>query len=188
MVKYICRSIFFDTVLFVILKALVIVLYNVGDKVLYPMHGAGIIEKIESQDILGNVKDYYVLKMPMDGMKVKIPVDNADVIGVRTVIDTKEADAVFEFIEKYQGEFNSNWNKRYRENIAHIKSGDVYEVAGVVKMLMCRDKEKTLSSGERKMLVSAKQILISEIMLSKNVSSDNVENKLEKIIDRAVGK
>ncbi len=163
-------------------------MYNIGDKVLYPMHGAGIIEKIETQEILGQQKEYYVLKMPMDGMMVKIPVDNADAIGVRSIVNTDEADAVLEFIKGYEGEFNSNWNKRYRENIAHIKSGDIYEVAGVVKMLMCRDKERSLSSGERKMLVSAKQILISEIMLSRDISAKKVEGELEEIIDRAVGK
>ena len=163
-------------------------MYNIGDKVLYPMHGAGIIEKIEIQEVLGQQKEYYVLKMPMDGMMVKIPVDNADAIGVRNIISTGEVDAVLEYIEEYEGEFNSNWNKRYRENIAHIKSGDIYEVAGVVKMLMCRDKERTLSSGERKMLVSAKQILISEIMLSRDIPAKKVEGEIEEIIDRVVGK
>ncbi|MDP4117997.1 MAG: CarD family transcriptional regulator [Bacillota bacterium] len=161
-------------------------MYKVGEKLLYPMHGAGIVESIEEQELMGEKKTYYVLKMPMDGMKVKIPVDNAKTIGVRDIIGTDEACAVMDYIKTYHGVFNSNWNKRYRENIAHIKSGDVYEVAGVVKMLMCRDKERGLSSGERKMLTSAKQILISEIMLSRDVSIMVVETELEGIIKKSV--
>ncbi len=157
-------------------------MYNIGEKILYPMHGAGVIEEIETQEIMGEVRDYYVLRMPMDGMMVKIPVDNADTIGVRDVISPEESCKVMEYIKTYTGEFNNNWNKRYRENIQHIKSGNIYEVAGVVKMLMCRDKERSLSSGERKMLTSAKQILISEIMLSRNVNARAVEGELEEII------
>lgn len=155
---------------------------------MYPMHGAGIIESIISQEIMGEERDYYVLKMQIDGLDVKIPVDNADLIGLRNIISVDETVKVLEFISSYDGEFNHNWNKRYRENIAHIKSGDIYEVAGVVKMLMCRDRERILSSGERKMLSSAKQILISEIMLSRGITADIVENELNEIIDRAVGK
>ena len=157
-------------------------MYNVGEKILYPMHGAGVIEEIVKQEILGELKDYYVLRMPMDGMLVKIPVDNAENIGVRDIISSQEACDVLEYLRKFNGELNQNWNKRYRENIAHIKSGNIYEVAEVVKLLMCRDKERSLSSGERKMLSSAKQILISEIMLSKGVSAKEIENELEEIV------
>jgi len=157
-------------------------MYNIGEKILYPMHGAGVIEDIETQEIMGDTRDYYVLRMPMDGMMVKIPVDNAETIGVRDIISIEETHKVMSYFETYTCEFNNNWNKRYRENIQHIKSGNIYEVAGVVKMLMCRDKERSLSSGERKMLTSAKQILISEIMLSRNVNAKLVENELDTII------
>ncbi len=162
----------------------VLTMYKVGEKILYPMHGAGVIEAIEEQDFTGESRAYYVLRMPLDGMMVKIPVDNAKNIGVRDVISATEAYEVMEYIEKYNGDFNNNWNKRYRENIVRIKSGNIYEVAGVVKMLMCRDKERSLSSGERKMLTSAKQILISEIMLSRDVSAGCIEQELEQIIDK----
>ncbi len=163
-------------------------MYSIGEKILYPMHGAGIIEEIISQEVMGVNREYYVLRMPMDGMLVKIPVDNAELIGVRDVISVEESAKVMDFILEFNGEFNNNWNKRYRENIAHIKSGNVYEVAGVVKMLMCRDKERNLSSGERKMLTSAKQILISEIMLSRDVSAKAVETELEQIIENFMEK
>ena len=157
-------------------------MYSIGEKILYPMHGAGVIEDIETQEIMGEERAYYVLRMPMDGMMVKIPVDNAATIGVRDLISADECSKVMDYIKTYTGEFNSNWNKRYRENAVRIKSGNIYEVAGVFKMLICRDKERSLSSGERKMLTSAKQILISEIMLSRNVSAQSVEQELEGII------
>ncbi len=161
-------------------------MYAVGEKVLYPMHGAGIIEDIITQEVLGENRKYYVLRMPLDGLMVKIPVDNAEVIGVRNIISEKEAKKVMDFVKTYCGEFNSNWNKRYRENIVRIKSGNIYEVAGVVKMLMCRDRERSLSSGERKMLASARQILISEIMLVRDVSAKSIEEELENIITNAM--
>lgn len=157
-------------------------MYKVGEKILYPMHGAAVIESIESFEILGQETDCYVLRMSMDGMMVKIPVNNAENIGVRDLISVEEAENVLQYIKNYEGEFNNNWNKRYRENIAHIKSGNIYEVAGVVKMLMCRDKQRSLSSGERKMLTSAKQILISEIMLTCNQSAKEVEGRIESLI------
>ena len=157
-------------------------MYSVGEKVLYPMHGAGIIEDIQTQEIMVENREYYIMRMPLDGLMVKIPVDNAENIGVRKIITQSEARKVMEYIKNFSCEFNSNWNKRYRENIAHIKSGNIYEVAGVFKMLMCRDRERSLSSGERKMLTSAKQILISEIMLVKNTSAKDVEAELENII------
>ncbi len=146
------------------------------------MHGAGIIEDIQTQDVMGQNRKYYVMRMPLDGLMVKIPVDNAENIGVRKIITKSEALKVMEYIKTFSCEFNSNWNKRYRENIAHIKSGNIYEVAGVFKMLMCRDRERSLSSGERKMLTSAKQILVSEIMLVKNTNAKSVEEELENII------
>ena len=157
-------------------------MYSVGEKVLYPMHGAGIIEDIQTQEIMGENRKYYVMRMPLDGLMVKIPVDNAENIGVRKIITKSEAKKVMEYIKTFSCEFNSNWNKRYRENIAHIKSGNIYEVAGVFKMLMCRDRERCLSSGERKMLTSAKQILVSEIMLVKGIGAKDVEAELENII------
>lgn len=159
-------------------------MYCIGDRILYPMHGAGVIESIEEKEILGERKHYYVLKMPCDDMKVMIPVNNVACIGVRSIICSSEADMVIRYFEEYEEEINSNWNKRYRENVARIKSGDIYEVAQVVKTLMCRDKSRGLSSGERKMLSSAKQILISEIVLAQDKLKDDVECVLSAIIEK----
>ncbi len=157
-------------------------MYNIGDKVAYPMHGAGIIEAIEQREVLGEVNEYYVLRMPYDDMKVMFPTEGVAADSIRNIIDTEEADRVIEYFKTFFETTTDNWNKRYRENSMHIKSGNIYETAQVVKMLMYRDKSKGLSSGERKMLASAKQIMISEIVLSKNMHQKEVEELLTQIV------
>lgn len=151
-------------------------MFAIGDKIVYPMHGAGIIESIEEKEILGERKQYYVMKMPIGDMKVMIPINNASYIGIRGIINKKDADAVFDVLEGGLCEQSANWNKRYRENMNKIKSGNVFEVAEVVKSLILRERTKGLSTGERKMLNSAKQILISELVLAKNMSPVDVED------------
>jgi len=151
-------------------------MFAIGDKIVYPMHGAGIIEAIEEKEILGERRKYYVMKMPIGDMRVMIPINNASCIGIREVINKNEADAVFDSLEGETREQSSNWNKRYRENMNKIKSGNVFEVAEVVKSLILRERTKGLSTGERKLLNSAKQILISELVLAKNMSPADVEN------------
>lgn len=153
-------------------------MFNVGDKIVYPMHGAGVIESIEEKEILGEKQSYYVLRMPVGDMKVMIPIDNVDEIGIREVINAKEVDKVFAVLGSQSTNVTSNWNKRYRENMVKIKSGNIYEVAEVVGTLMLREKEKGLSTGERKMLNSARQILISELVLAKGINQHEVEDKI----------
>ncbi len=151
-------------------------MFRIGDKIVYPMHGAGVIESIEEREILGERKRYYVMKMPVGDMKVMIPINNVGCIGIRDVIDKKDADEVFRSLENRTNEQSTNWNKRYRENMIKIKSGNVFEVADVVKSLILRERNKGLSTGERKMLNSAKQILISELVLAKNMNPMDVED------------
>lgn len=157
-------------------------MYSIGDKVVYPMYGAGIIESIEEQEFQGEVNKYYVMKMPMGDLKVMIPMISAEKIGIRDVIDSKEADKVMRKFSSLETECSLSWNKRYRENMLKIKSGDIYEVAGVVKMLMCRDREKGLSTGEKKMLTNAKQILVSELVLAKNMTQEEIEALFEEAL------
>lgn len=158
-------------------------MYNVGDKIVYPMHGAGIIESIEEREILGSKQDYYILKMPIGDMKVMIPTDNVEGIGIREIVEIQEADRVFELLKGEVCEPNMNWNKRYRENMLKIKSGNIFEVTEVVKTLMVRDKEKGLSTGEKKMLNNARQILISELALVKNSSPEELSDMIEVCLD-----
>ena len=150
-------------------------MFNVGDKIVYPMHGAGVIESIEEREILGQKQNYYVMKMPVGDMKVMIPTLNVDGIGIREVIGSCEVDKVYEILQDQSVNVTNNWNKRYRENMIKIKSGNIYEVADVVRILMIREREKGLSTGERKMLNSARQILVSELVLAGGTDQFEIE-------------
>ena len=161
-------------------------MYDIGDKIVYPMHGAGIIEAIEEKEILGEKQEYYIMKMPIGDMKVMIPIKNIKDIGIREIIDVKEAEGVIQVFKSEQTEMCNNWNKRYRENMVKIKSGNIYEVAEVVKNLMYRDKEKGLSTGERKMLNNAKQILISELVLAKGIEQEELEEIIDQMITERI--
>lgn len=150
-------------------------MFSVGDKIVYPMHGAGVIESIEEREILGQKQDYYVMKMPVGDMKVMIPTHNVEGIGIREVIESCDVDKVYEILQDQRINVTNNWNKRYRENMTKIKSGNIYEVADVVRILMLRDREKGLSTGERKMLNSARQILVSELVLAEDTNQTEIE-------------
>lgn len=153
-------------------------MFKVGDKIVHPMHGAGIVDSIVSKKVNGVVRDYYILKIPVGGMLVMIPTESSDVIGVRPVVDSNEADRVIDSIAGLEVDMTQNWNRRSRENMLRLKSGDLIEVARVVKGLILRDTDRGLSTGERKMLHSAKQILISEIVLSQNTDYEAVEARI----------
>lgn len=154
-------------------------MFTIGDRIAHPMHGAGTIDSIVKKKIDGREKDYYVLKMPVGDLMVMIPVESTEVIGVRPIISPLEAEEIIASIPGIEVNMTSNWNKRCRENMLKIKSGDLMEVAEVIKGLMLRDSEKGLSTGERKMLHSAKQILISEIVLSESSSYEEVEKRID---------
>ena len=142
------------------------------------MHGAGVIDSIVTKKVNGVVREYYILKLPVGGMLVMIPTSNSEEIGVRPVVDKDEADRLIASMPDIEVDMTQNWNRRYRENMMRIKSGDLLEVAKVVKGLMLRDVDRGLSTGERKMLHSAKQILISELVLSQNTSYEDVEARI----------
>ena len=153
-------------------------MFHVGDKIVHPMHGAGVIESIETQRVNGVTRDYYILKLPVGGMQVMIPTDNCAEIGVRAIMDHQEASKVIDAIPDIEVEYDPNWNRRYRENMLKLKSGDLLQVAQVVKGLALRDGIKGLSTVERKMLHSAKQILISELVLSGDASYEEMEDRI----------
>ena len=152
-------------------------MFQVGDKIVHPMHGAGVINGIVERKVNGVVRSYYELKLPVGGMLVMIPTENSEEIGVRPVIDKDQGDQVIAAFEKIEVEMDQNWNRRYRENMIRLKSGDLLEVARVVKGLMLRDEARGLSNGERKMLHSAKQILISELVFSQSSSYEEIEDR-----------
>ena len=153
-------------------------MYNVGDKVVYPMHGAGVIDSIEEKEILGEKQSYYILKMPGE-VKVMVPISTAEQHGIRNVIDKTEAEKVINVLEQDETEMEKNWNKRYRDNMDKMKSGNIYEIADVVRNLSFKQKEKGLSTGEKKMLHNAKQILVSELVLAEHATPDEVEELVD---------
>ena len=157
-------------------------MFNIGDKVVYPMHGAGIIEGIEEKSILGEKQNYYIIKMPGE-VKVMVPTAKAADVGVRDIIDSNTASKVFKVLETTTSQIETNWNKRYRDNMEKMKSGDIYEVADVVRSLSFKQKEKGLSTGEKKMLLNAKQILVSELTLAENLNKEDIEEMVNNKID-----
>ena len=157
-------------------------MYQIGDKVVHPMHGAGVIEGIVEEKISGALIPFYVFKMPISGLTLKIPTANSEMIGIRAVSSAEAIEAVIRKIPNLSIDMTANWNHRYRENMERIKSGNLIEVAGVIKALMHRDSERGLSNGERQMLHSAKQILISEIVLAQSVEYPDAEARLNAIM------
>jgi len=154
-------------------------LFKIGDKIVYPMHGAGIIESIEEKEILGEKRRYYVMRMPIGEMRVMVPTSNVSEIGLRKVIDEDGVERVLTILREKTSAMSANWNRRYRSNLEKIKSGNVFELAEVVRNLSARDKEKGLSTGEKKMLDNARQILISELVLARDSKEENIISLLE---------
>jgi len=155
-------------------------MFNIGDLVVHPMHGAGVIDDIVQEKLTGTTKEYYVFKMPVGGLVLKIPTANSQAIGIRSVISRSEAELLLDAIPDLAVESNANWNKRYQENLTRLKSGDPYQVAQVVKGLMHRESRRGLSTGERKMLHNAKQIMISEIVLAEKCGYQEAESRLDR--------
>lgn len=157
-------------------------MFNIGDKIVYPIHGAGIIESIEEKEILGCKNKYYIMKMPIGEMSVMIPLENIEVLGIRTIVDKEDSKKVLEILSQDPTEMSKNWTKRYRENEHKIKSGNIFEIAEIVKNLLVLDRAKKLSTGEKKILSNAKNILLSELMLVLELGSQEVEDLLESTV------
>ena len=154
-------------------------MYQVGDRVVHPMHGAGIIESIVQERLGGQLGSYYVFRRPSGGLTLKIPTGSCGAIGVRALSTSGRIREVLGAIPGLEIDRTTNWNRRYRENLNRLKSGDLLEVARVIKGLMWRDREKGLSNGERKMLHSAKQILVSEVVLVEGHTYPDAEQRIE---------
>lgn len=161
-------------------------MYGVGDKVVHPMHGAGVIDGITQEKLNGRSCTYYVFKMYMDDLVLKIPEESCGRIGMRAPATAEELERVLARIPGIGVAMEANWNQRCRENKERVKSGDLYEVALVVKGLMYRDRERGLSHIERKMLRSARQILLSEMAMVQGVSYGEAEQRLDALMTAGV--
>ena len=157
-------------------------MFKVGDLAVYPAHGVGVIERIETQEISGSCQDFYVMRILDNDMIIMIPTRNVNSVGLREIIQKKEVQKLYSILKKRDVPVdNQTWNRRYREYMDKIKTGSVYEVAEVYRDLLMLKIEKELSFGERKMLDTARSLLVKEISLAKQVAESQIERDLEKI-------
>ena len=157
-------------------------MFNVGDNISHPMHGAGVVIDIVERFVDNRPKSFYLVNMAYGSMTVLIPCNCCESIGVRYIITAQRAEEIIQSIPSLSIEINDNWSKRYRENIERIKSGDLITVACVIKSLVLRDKVKTLSTGERKLLNTAKGILLSELALATQSNVRDMERRFMDLI------
>ena len=156
--------------------------FSIGDRIAHPLHGAGVIDRIESRRIDGETRDYYVLKLQGTGMVVMVPMNAGSSIGMRPIADIGTVHDIFRRIPELDTSMTDNWNQRYRENMERIKSGDLLELAGVIKALTERNAKRPLSAGERAMLRQAKKIFLSEVSLAVGCSYEYAERRLEETL------
>ncbi|TMM17003.1 MAG: CarD family transcriptional regulator [Actinobacteria bacterium] len=157
-------------------------MYKVGDKVVYPHHGAGTVVKKESREVLGQKREYLTIKILHNDMTVQVPCENADQVGLRRVIGEKEVGVVLKALTGGSTEMPKNWNRRFKHNRDKMKTGDILELAEVVRNLALRDREKGLSTGEKQMFVKAKKILVSELMYAKDLDEETCADWLEEVL------
>jgi CarD family transcriptional regulator len=157
-------------------------LLRVGDKVIYPQHGAAVVKGTEEKEVLGEKRKYYVLRLTYGDLTLKVPTDNTELVGIRDVIARDELDKVFKVLKVKECRMPSNWSRRFKTHLEKLRSGDIYQVAEVVRNLARREKEKGLSAGEKRMLSRAKQILLSEVVFAADVNEAEAENMLDKVL------
>src|SRR5262249_23250692 len=156
--------------------------FTVGETVVYPHHGAALIEAIETRVIKGQERSDLVLKVAEGDLTVRVPADNVELVGVRDVVGQDGLERVFEVLRAPHTEEPTNWSRRYKANIEKLASGDVNKVAEVVRDLWRRDRERGLSAGEKRMLAKARQILVSELALAEKTNEDKAEALLDEIL------
>ncbi|HET9072605.1 MAG TPA: CarD family transcriptional regulator [Acidimicrobiales bacterium] len=156
--------------------------FDVGDKVVYPHHGAAVVERREVIEAFGEKKEYLVLRLAYGDLILRVPTDNTEEVGLREVINDEEVEEVFAVLRKKDVRMPTNWSRRYKNHVEKLKSGDIYQVAEVVRNLSNRDKDKGLSAGEKRMLNRARQILVSELTFALGVDEVDAEKKLDEAL------
>jgi CarD family transcriptional regulator len=154
--------------------------FDVGDNVVYPHHGAAVIERREVVEAFGTSREYLVLRLAYGDLTLKVPADNTEEVGLREVINDDEVEEVFAVLRKKEARMPTNWSRRFKNHVEKLKSGDVYQVAEVVRNLTIRDNDKGLSAGEKRMLAKARQILISELTFALGVNEEEAQARLNK--------
>ena len=160
-------------------------MYRIGDKLIYPHHGAAIIQELTEREWLGEKKKYLVLRLAYGDLTLMVPVESTQEVGLREVVSKREVTKVWKVLKESESRMPTNWSRRYKTNIEKIKSGDIYQVAEVVRNLSNRDKTKGLSAGEKRMLTKARQILVSELVFAVGEPEDKAEAMVDKVLDEA---
>ncbi|MBW3592012.1 MAG: CarD family transcriptional regulator [Actinobacteria bacterium] len=156
--------------------------FQIGDKVVYPHHGAAIIKSLEQKEFQGETKEYYILRLAYGDLTLMVPVDNTDGVGIRDVIAQDELEKVFKVLRSKECRMPTNWSRRFKTHVEKLRSGDIYQVAEVVRNLARREAEKGLSAGEKRMLAKARQILVSELALAESTNEDKAEAILDEVL------
>lgn len=159
-------------------------MFQVGDKVVYPHHGAAIIKGLEEKEVYGQRKQYFVLRLSYGDLTLMVPADNTEEVGIRDVIARDELDKVFKVLRSKECRMPTNWSRRFKTHVEKLRSGDIYQVAEVVRNLARREKEKGLSAGEKRMLSKARQILVSELTFAADVEEQEAERMLDQVLGR----
>lgn len=161
-------------------------MFKKGDKIVYPMHGVGVISAVEKKEVLGEKKEYYIISIENSGMDAMIPVDKAEEIGIRSVIGNKEIKKMLKTLEKDDAPIEEDWKLRYQNNIDKVKSGSIYQVAEVTRDLFKRAQQKELSIMERKLYEQAYNLVVHEVALSKDIDFEEAANIVSESLSEAI--
>lgn len=156
--------------------------YTVGDTVVYPHHGAAVIEKRETRQLQGEDRDYLVLRLTYGDLTLMVPADATDAVGLRDVCSQTQVDEVVGVLKRRDGAMPTNWSRRFKANYEKLRSGDIFQVAEVVRNLALREQEKGLSAGEKRMLTKSKQILVSELSAAIDKTDDETEGLIDDVL------
>jgi len=161
-------------------------MYELGAKVVYPLHGVGMIDSIEDKTVLGEQRVYYIIKLTISDMTVMIPINKSDQLGLRLVVDDKDVKKALKVIGGASTEMDEDWKSRYQHNFEKIKSGSIFSVAEVVRNLFHRNKIKELSIMEKKLYENAFRLLVDEISYVKNLDKEDVQNIVSQELENSV--
>lgn len=156
---------------------------KIGDKVVYPMHGAGEITGVEENEVGGVISSYYIFRLPMGNMKLMLPVEKTEEVGLRKLISPAQVEEVIEILQAETEEFQGSWNKRFQNNLERLKSGNILDAAAVARDLSRRNNKKKISSGEKRLFDLSRQILISELVYVCNKTPEEITAWVDKLID-----
>lgn len=160
-------------------------MFRKGDTVVHPEHGAAVIEELRERDFLGERKKYFVLHVAYGDLTLMVPVDSTEAVGLREVVRKKEVKKVLDVLREEESGQAANWSRRFKNNIEKLRSGDIYQVAEVVRNLSIREREKGLSAGEKRMVIKARQILVSELIYATSGTEEKAEAMIDKVLEES---